>query len=175
MTDMMADLQQQGDGILADRRRAVGRHIHDRDALFPCILIVHDVIARREDCNQTDIRACVDCRTGNRRFVHDHDLRVADALCDQRRLGIRRAVIDRQLAQRLQFRPAQVAGIFRVAVQYDDFHDTLSFSGFTALLANPAGLSVLLFMYFIIVLHPLARESAAFRTAMQDLTVCPCR
>ena len=58
---------------------------------------------------------------------------------------------------------------------YNNFHDILSLSGSTALRANPAGLSVLLFMYFIIVLHPLARESAAFRTAMRDLTVCPCR
>ena len=172
MADMMADLQQQCDRILADRCRAVGRHIHDRDALFLRVFVIHDVVARRQNRNQPDIRARIHCRAGDRRFVHDHDLGVADALRDQRGLGIRRAVVDRQLAQRLQFRPAQVAGIFRVAVQYNNFHDILSFSGSTALRANPAGLSVLLFMYFIIVLHPLARESAAFRTAMQDLTVC---
>ena len=121
---MVADLQQKGDGILADRRCAVGRHVHDRDALFPRVVVIHNVIARRKHRDQPDIRARVDRRAGDRRFVHDHDLRVADALRDQRGLGIRRAVIDRQLAKRGQLCPAQIAGIFRITVQYYKFHSS---------------------------------------------------
>jgi len=121
---MVADLQQKGDGILADRCCAVGRHVHDRDALFPRVVVIHNVIARRKHRDQPDIRARVDRRAGDRRFVHDHDLRVADALRDQRGLGIRRAVIDRQLAKRGQLCPAQIAGIFRITVQYYKFHSS---------------------------------------------------
>ena len=46
---------------------------------------------------------------GDGGFVGDDDLCVPDALGDQRGLPIGGAVIDRQLAQFLQFGPAQVS------------------------------------------------------------------
>ena len=59
VTDVVADLQQQRDGELADRRRAVGRHVHDGDALFAGIIIIDHVVARRQNSDKLDIRALI--------------------------------------------------------------------------------------------------------------------
>ena len=59
VTDVVADLQQQRDGELADRRRAVGRHVHDGDTLFAGIIIIDHVVARRQNSDKLDIRALI--------------------------------------------------------------------------------------------------------------------
>ena len=123
---MMADLQQQRDGELTDGRRAVGRDVDDGNALFPGAGAVDHVIARRQHGDELDVRAFVHRRARDGRFVHHHDLRVADALSDQRGFGIGRAVVDRQLAEFFQLIPAQIAGILGIAVQNNNFHGKLS-------------------------------------------------
>lgn len=122
MADMVADLEQKRDRELADRRRAVGRDVADGDALFFCIRIVDDIVARGQHRDHFKVRALVYGPLRDRGLVHDHDLRVSDALGDQGRFDVRRAVIDRDLAQRLEPVPAQITGVFRVAVQNNDFH-----------------------------------------------------
>jgi hypothetical protein len=55
-------------------------------------------------------------------LVGKHHVGVADAANDLPVL-IRGAVIDRELAEGRKALPAQIAGIFRIAVQNDNFHD----------------------------------------------------
>ena len=124
MADMVADLQQQSNRELTDRCCSIGRHVDDRNALFPCVLIVHNVIARRKNCNQPDIRARINRRAGDRRLIHNDDFRIADALRDQRGFCIRCAVINGQFSKRLQPFPTQIAGVFRISVQYYKLHSS---------------------------------------------------
>ena len=124
MADMVADLQQQSNRELTDRCCSIGRHVDDRNALFPCVLIVHNVIARRKDCNQPDIRARINRRAGDRRLIHNDDFRIANALRDQRGFCIRCAVINGQFSKRLQPFPTQIAGVFRISVQYYKLHSS---------------------------------------------------
>ncbi len=46
VADVVAGLEQQGDGILADRGGAVGRDVADGDAARPGAGDIHDVVAR---------------------------------------------------------------------------------------------------------------------------------
>ena len=122
MTDMVADLQQQRNRELADRRRAVGRHVHDGDALFAGIVVIDHVVARSQNGNELNVRALVDRFARDGCLVHHHDFRITDALGDQRRLRVGRAVIGRHAAELFQLTPAQITGIFRISVQYYNFH-----------------------------------------------------
>ena len=114
--DMVADLQQQRHGKLRHRRRAVGGHVGNGDAALPCVRIVHDVIARCQHADEAQRRAGVQHGGGERRLVRQHDLGAADALDDLRLVRQARTVVDRQLTQRAQRVPAQIAGIFRISI-----------------------------------------------------------
>ena len=50
------------------------------------------------------------------------DLRIADALCNQRRLREGCAVIDRQIPQRRQWCPADISRILGITVEYHNLH-----------------------------------------------------
>ena len=104
---------------------------HHGDALFLRVIVVDHVVARGKNRNQLDIRALVDRFLRNGCFVHDHDVSVSNALGNQGRLGVRRAVVDRHLAQRLETIPAQIAGIFGVTVKNHDFHICYLLTEFT--------------------------------------------
>jgi len=84
IANVRACLEQQTDCELAHIVRTIDRYVHDRDILRARILIVHDIVARREHSNRLQIRARIDRRLADRRLVDDNDLRVTDALRDQR-------------------------------------------------------------------------------------------
>ena len=126
VANVVANFEQQGNGELADGGRAVGRDVADGNPLFLGVIVVDDIVARGQNRNQLDIRALVDRFLRDRGLVHDHDFGVSDALGNEGRLLISRAVIDRHLAQRFKTRPAQIAGVFRVAVQNNNFHGNTS-------------------------------------------------
>ena len=50
--DVVAKLQKQRDGKLADRRRAVCRHVADRNAFFLCAGAVDDIVARGKHADE---------------------------------------------------------------------------------------------------------------------------
>lgn len=56
------------------------------------------------------------------RLVDHGDVRILQALCDDGRVDIGRALINRNFAERPERLPAQIAGVFGVAVQNDQFH-----------------------------------------------------
>ena len=122
MPHLRARFKEQGDCILRDVVRPIDRYVHNGDVLRPRICRVHDVVARREYGDGTEVRARIDDGTRERCLVRDGDLRIADALGDQRRLRERGAVIDRQLSERLKGRPTDVPRILRIAVKYHYFH-----------------------------------------------------
>ena len=130
MADVVADLQQQGDGELAHRGGAVGGHIGHRDALLPGVHIVHYVIARGQQADEFHVGAGVDHRLGDGGLVGKDHLRVPDTGDDLPLVGEGSAVIDRQVAQLAQLVPAQVAGVLGVSVQNYDFHGGSSFMSF---------------------------------------------
>ncbi len=121
VTDVQAALKHERDGELADGIAAVVRHVGDRDALFAGVIDVDDVEARGEHRDEAQIRAGVEHGAADGRLVREDDLRIADAP-DNLGVVIRRAVVDRKLAQLFQLLPAQIAGVFRVSVQNNNFH-----------------------------------------------------
>ena len=121
VSHMVADLQQQRNGKLADGGGAVGRDVGDADALFPGVVIVDDVISRGQNRDVLQIRAGVEDRFADGALVGEDDLSVADALGDDF-VVIGRAVIDRQVTEGSQGFPAQITGVFGVAVENYDFH-----------------------------------------------------
>ena len=123
VADVVAHLQQQGDGKLADRGGAVGGHVGDGDALFGGVDVVHHVVAGGQHGNHFHAGAGVDDLFGDGGLVGKHHLRVPDAGDGLVLVGEAGAVIDRQLSQLPQLVPAQVAGIFGISVQYYDFHE----------------------------------------------------
>ena len=72
--------------------------------------------------DELQVGAAIDGLAGDGRLVHHHDFRITDALGDQRRLRVGRAVIGRHAAELFQLTPAQITGIFRISVQYYNFH-----------------------------------------------------
>ena len=122
MADVMADLQQQRDGELADGSGAVGGDVHHGDPLLTGIVVVHHVVAGSQNGDQLDVGTFVNGFSGDGSLIHNDNLRIADALGNDGSVHIRSTVIDGQLAQLFQFGPAEIAGIFRVSVQNYKFH-----------------------------------------------------
>ena len=122
VADVVADLQQQGDGELADRLGAVHRHVGNGDALFLCVGHVHHVVAGGQHGDEAHGGAGVDGPAGDGGLVGEDHLRVGDAGDDLLLVRQAGAVIHRQLAQLLQLPPAQVPGVLRIAVQNHDLH-----------------------------------------------------
>ena len=127
VADVVAGLEQQGDGILADRGGAVGRDVADGDAALPGAGDIHDVVARGQHADHFDVGAGLEDRPRQRRLVGQHDLGVRDARDRLRGICQARPVIDRHLRQLPQPIPAQIAGIFRITIQNHKFHVPLSF------------------------------------------------
>ena len=128
VADVQAGLQHQGDGELADGIAAVVGHVAHGDALFLGVSHVHHVVAGGHHCDELQVGAVVNDLPGDLRLVDDGDLRVADptdALILVSRVD---AVVVRHLAQGFQRGPAQVAGVFHVAVCYNDLHRMCSFA-----------------------------------------------
>ena len=126
MADVVADLEQQGNRELADGGGAIGRDVADGNPLFLRVIVVDNVVARGQNRNQFDIRALVNCFLRDGGLVHDHDLGVSNALGNEGRLLISRAVINRNFAQCFKPFPAQISGVFGVAVQNNNFHGNTS-------------------------------------------------
>ena len=122
VADVVADLQQHGNGELAHRSRAVGGHIDNSHPLFPSGGAIHHVIAGGQHCNELHGRALVQRSAGDGGLVQHHHLGVADALGNEGGFGVGRAVIKGHIAQCFQPGPAQVTGVFGVSVQYYDLH-----------------------------------------------------
>ena len=127
VADVVAGLEQQGDGILADRGGAVGRDVADGDTALPGAGDIHDVVARGQHADHFDVGAGLEDRPRQRRLVGQHDLGIRDARDRLRGICQARPVIDRHLRQLPQPIPAQIAGIFRITIQNHKFHVRLSF------------------------------------------------
>ena len=127
MPDLRARLEEECDCILTYIVRTVAGYIHDIDILFACIGSVDCVVSRSEYGNGTQVRTGVHGCGANRRLVDDDDLGVADAFADARRFVVRCAVVDREVAERREGRPADVARILRISVQNNDLHAQSSY------------------------------------------------
>jgi hypothetical protein len=79
---------------------------------------VHDVVACRQYADEAHVRAGVKRFPRDRRLIGVDDIRVAYALRDA--VGAR-PVVHRQFAESGQSIPGQIAGIFRITVEYYDF------------------------------------------------------
>ena len=113
--DMVTDLQQQGDGILADGSGAVAGNVAYRDPQLTGAVCVHNVVARGQHADIAQAGALLQHLAAEGSFVDDDNLRVSDAA--QNLSGVSGgAVIDRQLAQLLKGGPTQIAGVFRKSV-----------------------------------------------------------
>ena len=134
---MIADLQQQRNGELRHRVRAVARHIGHRHALLPGVVHVHQIISGGEDGDIPHVGAGVQHLPADGRLVGHDDLRIADVPGDLRRVVLRHAVIYGQLTQCPQRVPAQVAGVFHIGVQNNDLHCSRSFRSRTADYSTP--------------------------------------
>lgn len=118
--DVVADLQQQGDGELPHRRGAIGRHIGDRDAPPLCSRHIHHIVPGGQHCDITDRGAGLQDLFGDGDLVGENDLALPDAADDLLgRMGIG-AVIHLQAAQSGKGLPAEIAGVFGVAIQHHD-------------------------------------------------------
>ena len=121
-SDLRARLEEKRYRILCDIVRTIDRYIHDRNIPLACIHRVHDIVARRENSNRLEVWTGVNDRAREWCLIRHGDLRIADALCDQRRLRERRAVIDRHRTQRLQRRPADVPRVLCISVEHNNLH-----------------------------------------------------
>ena len=126
VADVQAGFKHQGDGELADGVAAVVGHVAHGNALLLGIGDVHHVIAGGKYRDELDVRALVQRRTRDGGLVHHNNLCVTDALGNERGFRVGGAVIDRYIAELLQLAPAQIAGIFRIAVEYNNFHGLVS-------------------------------------------------
>ncbi len=122
VADVVAHLQQQGDGELAHRGGAIGGDVGDGDALFGGIGVIHHVVAGGQQGDEFNAGAGVNDLFGDGCLVGKDHLRVSDAGDGFVLVGEAGAVINRQLTQPAQPVPAQVAGIFGIAVQNYNFH-----------------------------------------------------
>ena len=107
-------LQQQGDGILADGLAAVARHVADRNAKLAAAVHIHGIVARGDDADEFQIFALPKRLGSQHGLVEQDDLGVPDARGSFLRLGMG---IEHSLAQRLQGRPVQLAGILPRLIQ----------------------------------------------------------
>ena len=124
MADVEAGFQHQSNSELADGVAAVVGHVAHGNAPLLGGSQVHHIETSGQYGNHFHIGTFFQGGLGNGGFVHHHDLRVTNALSNEGRFLIGSAVINRYLAQRFQRGPAQIAGIFRIAVQYYDFHNS---------------------------------------------------
>ena len=138
MADVEAGLQHQGDGELADGIAAVVGHVADGDAFLLGIGNIHHIVSGGQYSDQFQVGALIHGGLGDGGLVQDGHIGVANALGNEIRFLIGSAVIDHQLAQLLQSAPAQVARVFRIAVQHNDFH-TISLHFFTGVLPADSG------------------------------------
>ena len=83
VTDMVADFKEQRDGKLADGCGSVSWDIDNRNSFFSCIIVINDIVTSGKDCDQADVRAFINRCPGDRSFIGDKDLSIADPLCDQ--------------------------------------------------------------------------------------------
>ena len=114
----MADFQQQRDGKLADRIRSVCWDISHHDTgLFTC-LCIHNIKSGGQHADIFQIPARGNCFPGDRRLVHDDYLGIPNPL---RNFIFRSPVVYRHIPQRLKTFPAQIARVFRISVQYNNF------------------------------------------------------
>ena len=121
VSHMVADFEQQSDGKLPDSVGAVGRDIGDTDTFLPGILVIHNVVARGKNRNILHIRAGVKDRFADGAFVGEDHFGVPDAF-NNHGVIVGGAVVDRQVAEGFQRFPAEVAGVFGIAVEDHDFH-----------------------------------------------------
>ena len=122
VADVETGFQHQGDGELADGIAAVVGHVAHGDALFLGIGHVHHVVAGGQHRDELQVGTAVNDLPGHGGLVDDGDLRVTDPADGFILIGQADAVIVCHLTQGFQRSPAQVAGVFHVAVCYNDFH-----------------------------------------------------
>ena len=122
IADVRTCLKQKSNCKLADVVRTIDRHIHNRNVFCAGIFIVYNIVARRKHGNRLEVRTLIHRRLADRRLVDNNDIRITDALRDQRRLLVRRAVIYRHRTQRLQRRPADVPRVLCISVQHYNLH-----------------------------------------------------
>ena len=116
MSDVRADLKEQGNGVLSHDLGSVGGNVDDRDSLFSCIFEICDIVAGRKDRDGLEIGAKVDGLRADRCFVRDSDLSIADSLGNDRGFHIGSPVVNGQFSKSGQLFPAQISRILRVAV-----------------------------------------------------------
>ncbi len=116
---VLRQLEQMREDHLRHGRRAVGRHVRHRNVPFARRLDVHDVVAGGQDADVFQLGQLPEDRRVEHGLVGEDDLRVLRA---RDHLVRRRAVIDLGRAERLQFVPAQIAGIQRMTVEHHDLH-----------------------------------------------------
>ena len=103
---MMADFQQHGDCKLAHGGSPIGGHIGQGNALFLRICIIHHIVSGGQHGNVPDRRACINHPLCDGRLVGNDNLHIPDACDGLFLIGQACAVINRYLAQFLQFPPA---------------------------------------------------------------------
>ena len=122
VADVVADFQQQANGELAHGIRAVGGDIADYDAPFLGVVHVNHIVARGQNADEFQVGTGIHNLPVHRGLVGVNRLGIPDSADNLGVVVHRGPVIDPQLPQRLQPTPAQVPGVFRIAVQYNDFH-----------------------------------------------------
>ena len=122
MANAVTDLQQQGDGKLADGTGAVHRHIGYRDPLLPGVIDIHHIVAGGLHGDESHSGTGIDDLLRDGRLVGDHHLCAADATDDLRRVISVGAVVNGYFAQLVQSLLIQISGIDGITVQNHDFH-----------------------------------------------------
>ena len=122
VADVETGFQHQGDGELADGIAAVVGHVAHGDALFLGVNHVHHVVAGGHHCDELQVGAVVNDLPGHGGLVDDSNLRVTDSADGFILIAQADTVIVCHLTQGFQRSPAQVAGVFHVAVCYNDLH-----------------------------------------------------
>ena len=124
-----ADLQQQRHGVLGHLLGAVGGHVAHRNAPLPGRFQIHHVVAGGQHPDKLQVRGRGDGRPRQGRFVGVHRFGIPNAGAYERLIVHVGAVVHRHIPQRFQALPAQVTRVFRMAVQYHDFHVAPLFCG----------------------------------------------
>ena len=111
-----------GEDHLGDGGRAVGGDVAHGDAALARGVEVHGVHAGGEQADVAALGELGDHGGAQDGLVGDDDLGVAGAFDDEVR---GRAVVERAVAQRLEFAPVHVAGVDAEGIENDDFHVVL--------------------------------------------------
>ena len=126
LPDVVAGLQQQGNGELGHGPGAVAGYVAHGNPPLRSGLDVHHIEARGQNADVADAWAAGQHLAGHRRLVGQDNIAAVYAAHDLLHIVQGGAVVDGHLAQSLEIRPAQVAGVQTIAVQYYDFHDISS-------------------------------------------------